>query len=121
MLPLFWVGAAVASAFVGKKIYDSVTEKDNDDYNFEEKEQSDSEIQYNNLLNAYKEDFKYKKIELVTSSYTDACKNSTKPFIVFAKSQELDDIDEQIYSLENDIEQLKEIQNQLKTKIKEIS
>ncbi|EAJ1254576.1 V-type ATPase 116kDa subunit family protein [Campylobacter lari] len=120
MLPLFWIGAAVASAFVGKKIYDSVTEKD-DDYSFEKKEQSDSEIQYNNLLNAYKENFKSKKIELATSSYTDACKNSTKPFIVFAKSQELDDIDEQIYSLENNIEQLKEIQNQLKTKLEEIS
>ncbi|AJD00938.1 hypothetical protein [Campylobacter lari] len=121
MLPLFWIGAAVASAFVGKKIYDSVTEKDNDNYSFEERKQSDSEIQYNNLLNVYKENFKSEQIELATSSYTDACKNSTKPFIAFVKSQKLDDLDKQIHSLENNIKQLEEIQSQLKTKLEEIS
>ncbi len=121
MLPLFWIGATVASAFIGKKIYDSITE-DKGGCNFDQNEQaSNKEILYNKLLDEQKKYFKSKNIKLKTSSYANACRNSTKPFIVFAKSQELDEFDGQIHLLKNDIEQLEEIQNMLKVKFEEIS
>ncbi|MBF7041908.1 hypothetical protein IY971_00540 [Campylobacter volucris] len=126
MLPLFWIGAAVASAFVGKKIYDSVTKED-DDYSFEQKEQSDKKRQYENLLNEYKKYFKSKNIEVEFKSSSPLQllqplhnSNTNNNFIKFIKSQELDELDKQIHSLTNDIKQLKEIQNKLKTKLEEI-
>lgn len=124
MLP--WIIGA-AAIFVGKKIYDSVTENDDDSYSFEQKEQSDKERQYENLLNEYKKYFKSKNIEVEFKSSSPLQllqplhnSNTNNNFIKFIKSQELDELDEQIHSLTNDIKQLKEIQNKLKTKLEEI-
>ncbi|TXE88129.1 hypothetical protein FPD38_04650 [Campylobacter volucris] len=127
MLP--WIIGA-AAIFVGKKIYDSVTENDDDSYSFEQKEQSDKKRQYENLLNEYKKYFKSKNIEVEFKSssllynnfinFINCQSNTNNNFIKFIKSQELDELNEQIHSLTNDIKQLKEIQNKLKTKLEEI-
>ncbi|WP_291946863.1 hypothetical protein [Campylobacter sp.] len=136
MLPLLWIGGVIASAVVGKKIYDSLNDNyDDDNYN-DESEKSNEEKSYDILLDEYTKKFRSKNIEIRTISYSQAKDLLLQCFwflhitpkpkhfplqpIEFLKSQELDNLDKQIHSLENEIKEIEKFQNDLRTMSKEI-